>query len=446
MTDVTVLPKLGAGEAVTAIAVPTVAVELLAGAVREIEVAALAVTETALEVTVALLESITLAVMLKLPAAVGTQVTEYGAVVSVPTIVVPTRNCTWAMVAPAPAVAVAVSETLEPTVTTAPAAGAETETVGAAGAPTVTTTAEEVDVAPFESVIRAVSEVEPTVLGVQSNEYGAVVAVPTNVDPAKNSTFVTVAGETTVVLAVSVTADPEVTVVPAVGAESATLGPVTFTLTMVDVDVAPFVSVARADNAKIPVLVGVQLNELAGGSAVPTTVVPARKSIRLTVAPPLPVADATRFTDVPSATAVPFVGLVIDTVGTAAATVTVAADEVTELPFESVTRAVRENEPVDVGVHESVYCPLDKVPLPITVAPERNWTCVTVAPVGAVAVAVSVVAVLTETDELALIETVGSATETVTLTAVELTTTLAESVTRAVMTEVPTIEGVQENV
>lgn len=53
---------------------------------------------------------------------------------------------------------------------------------------------------------------------------------------------------------------------------------------------------------------------------------------------------------------------------------------------------------------------------------------------------------MTETDELALIEMVGSATETVTFTAAELTTTFAESVTRAVMTEVPTVVGVQENV
>ena len=69
------MPRLAAGEAVTVTGVPTVAVELLAGAVSETEVAALAVTVIAEEVTVLLNESITRAVIEKLPAEDGTQVT-----------------------------------------------------------------------------------------------------------------------------------------------------------------------------------------------------------------------------------------------------------------------------------------------------------------------------------------------------------------------------------
>lgn len=167
VTDVTVLPRLAAGDAVTAIAVPTVAVELFAGDVRAIEVAVLAVTVTIAEVVEALFESITRAVILKFPALPGTHVTEYGAVVSVPTIVVPARNCTCAIAAPAPGVAVADRVTFEPIVTTAPAAGPVTLTVGAAGEATDTATTEEVEVAPFESVTRAVSETEPAAAGVQ---------------------------------------------------------------------------------------------------------------------------------------------------------------------------------------------------------------------------------------------------------------------------------------
>jgi hypothetical protein len=41
-------------------------------------------------------------------------------------------------------------------------------------------------------------------------------------------------------------------------------------------------------------------------------------------------------------------------------------------------------------------------------------------------------------------EIVGVAAETVTFTALDVTTTLAESVTRAVMTDVPIVAGVHE--
>ncbi len=60
--------------------------------------------------------------------------------------------------------------------------------------------------------------------------------------------------------------------------------------------------------------------------------------------------------------------------------------------------------------------------------------------------ALNKVVVLTTTGVLAASVTVGIATETATLAAVEFTTTKAESVTRAVIVDVPTVVGVQENV
>ena len=83
--------------------------------------------------------------------------------------------------------------------------------------------------------------------------------------------------------------------------------------------------------------------------------------------------------------------------------------------------------------------------VPITVVPCRNCTWATVAPVPAVAEAVTVVAVLSESTDPsagAEIETVGAAALTVTLTADEVTVVPAESVARAVNATVPTALGV----
>ena len=85
------------------------------------------------------------------------------------------------------------------------------------------------------------------------------------------------------------------------------------------------------------------------------------------------------------------------------------------------------------------------VSLPRTVVPERNCTCVIAAPVPGVAVADSGVTVFTPTLLGAVREMVGAAAETVTLTALEMTTTPAESVTRAVSTDVPMVAGDHEN-
>ena len=61
-------------------------------------------------------------------------------------------------------------------------------TAGPVLAPTVTLTTAEVAVALFESVTRAVSDTVATAVGVHVAVYGALVAVPTSVAPAKKST------------------------------------------------------------------------------------------------------------------------------------------------------------------------------------------------------------------------------------------------------------------
>ena len=87
----------------------------------------------------------------------------------------------------------------------------------------------------------------------------------------------------------------------------------------------------------------------------PTTVVPERKSTRVTVVPLLATAVALNVAAVPSVNDAPLVGAVRETVGTpAAATVTLTIDEATAVPFESVTRAVSDVIPAAVGVQEKL--------------------------------------------------------------------------------------------
>jgi hypothetical protein len=122
---------------VSVTAEPTLALEPLEGAVRETAVGVTAVTVIPLEVTEAPLESITLAVSVKLPAVVGVHVTEYGDEVTVPMVVaVPpdgvTVNCTCATVTPVSVTGTAVIVTPVPTFTTEPTEGAVIEIVGAA--------------------------------------------------------------------------------------------------------------------------------------------------------------------------------------------------------------------------------------------------------------------------------------------------------------------------
>lgn len=218
-------------------------------------------------------------------------------------------------------------------------------------APTDTLVAADVTAARLLSVTRAVIEKVPAEVGVQSNVQGDAFEVPSSVAPAKKSTLSTVAGVTASGAAVNVTVEPIGAGVP--GARlvtNETLGAVTFTFTTAEVAVAPFVSVARAVSAMMPEVVGVQEIELAGGRAVPITVVPARKSMRFTVAPPLPTALAVSVAVVPSAIEAPLMGEVSETVGIAAATVTDTAEEVITEPLESVTRAVSDADPVAAGV------------------------------------------------------------------------------------------------
>lgn len=179
-------------------------------------------------------------------------------------------------------------------------------------------------------------------------------AVPTKVVPAKKSTLETVDGETAAAVADKVTAFPTTTAAPAMGAEIATLGPVTFTFTAVEVATVPLESVTRAESDVMPAALGDQLMEYGDVSAVPTTAVPARKSTRLTEAPPEADADAVSVALEPSATTAPFEGAVRETVGTLVATVTETADDVMTAPLLSVTRAVRETAPAAEGVQVNV--------------------------------------------------------------------------------------------
>ncbi len=304
--------------------------------------------------------------------------------------------------------------------------------VGPVGATTdIVTGGCDVVTAPFESVTRAVNEAGPAEGGVHATEYGTALDVAMRVLPEKKSTLLTDAGATGVAVAARVRGEPKVALVPVDGDVSATDGAVTFTLTMLEVAVAPLESVTRAVIAKIPDAVGGQLIEYGAAKAVPIEVAPARKSTRPTVAPPLPDALAVIVAMVPKGIPVPLVGLVIETVGSAAATVTFTGEDVTIVPFESVTRAVRGKLPVVAGIQSAVYGLV--VSVLTNIAPAKKSTFVTVAPPVPAAVAVMGTVVLT-TNELpaagVAIEIVGFVTEATTFTdtGVERTTLFLSSI------------------
>jgi hypothetical protein len=351
---------VGAAEAVTDTGIPTVAVELFAGAVREtvVEKTTETFTLTVIDVAVVPLESVTRAVREKIPDAVGVHVVEYGAVSAVPTTVVPTRKSTLLTVAPPTALAVALIVLALPKAILAPLVGEVIATVGVVDA-TTTLTAEDMTVAELESVTRAVNTKEPLVVGVQEVEYGAETAEPTSTGldvwfegATKKSTRETVAGVAAKAVAVRFTAEPMTRVEPAVGTVSEMVGAVTFTFTVVEVTLVPLESVARAVRAKTPDAEGDHVIEYGADSADPTTALPARKSTRLTVAPLGAVAVAVSVVCEPKAITVPVAGPVSATVGTAElAMVTVADADITAAEFESVTLAERLYEPELVGVH-----------------------------------------------------------------------------------------------
>ena len=85
--------------------------------------------------------------------------------------------------------------------------------------------------------------------------------------------------------------------------------------------------------------------------------------------------------------------------------------------------------------------------MPTIVVPTRNWTCATVAPAPAAALAVRVTllpAVTTAPVNGAVSEIVGAAgATTLTLTVDEVTAVPLESVTRAVSDVIPAAVGVQ---
>ena len=75
-TELIVAPAIGVAEAVTVVAVPTVADELFAGAVNATEVAVTAVTLTPVDVAELPFVSVTRAVSVALPAELGIQAAE----------------------------------------------------------------------------------------------------------------------------------------------------------------------------------------------------------------------------------------------------------------------------------------------------------------------------------------------------------------------------------
>ncbi len=143
-----------------------------------------------------------------------------------------------------------------------------------------------------------------------------------------------------------------------------------------------------------------------------------KKSTRVTLAPPLAVAVAVSATGVPTTNEVPVVGLVNSATGGTLVDVRLTTDEIAVAPFESVTLAVSEMLPGEVGVQTTEKGA--DVAVPRIVEPERNCTCVTLAPVPGVALAANVTGEPTVTTVPivgAVIATVGDApvsTETVT--------------------------------
>ena len=138
----------------------------------------------------------------------------------------------------------------------------------------------------------------------------------------------------------------------------------------------------------------------------------------------------------------PEVGLVIATLG--AVTFTFTIPEVTTVPTESVTRAVRATMPAAEGVQATEYGALRAVPT--TTVPARNSTFATERPAAALALAVSVVEAPTPTPAplTGVVKlTEGAKAETVTLTPGEVTLNPLLSTTRAVRVTAPTGEAVQ---
>jgi hypothetical protein len=145
-----------------------------------------------------------------------------------------------------------------------------------------------------------------------------------------------VAGLTAVAAAVIGTTAPKATPAPVEGLVRLTEGTVIVTRTAVEVAVKLFESVTRAVRLAEPAVAGVQLNEYGAVNDDPSTVVPERKSTRLTVAPEGAVALAVRLTAAPKPREEALAGLVSETVVSVLVTVTSTSGEVAVLRLGDV--------------------------------------------------------------------------------------------------------------
>jgi len=319
--------------------VPTVTTAPFVGEVIEI---ADTVTVTAAEVWVAPVESVTLAVNDAAPTAAGVHAIEYGGDVTGAPICVPfAKKITCVIDAPVLGVADAVIVDVAFNETVAPAAGAVIAMVGATPL-TETDTAAEVACPPPVWVATAVRETMPALVGVQTTEYGMVVSTAIETPFAKNSTWVMVAPEVGVAVAVTVVAEPTDVELPLAGEVIATAGAGVATVTLVAADVTkmPAESVTLAVSATEPVAPGV--HETVYGAVVtgPPMATPlAKNSTCVTLAPELGDAFADTFVASPRLTVEPAVGDEIATVGTDARAVTETADESVVLPLSSIASA-----------------------------------------------------------------------------------------------------------
>ena len=132
---------------------------------------------------------------------------------------------------------------------------------GAAASVTVTVTADEVTVAPDESVARAVSSVVPATVGVQAKVNGALVTgEPLAVPLAKKATWVMVEPAVGVAVAVTFVAVPVATVALLAGAVRTTeVDAAAVTVTAEEVTVVLFESSTRAVREKLPEVAGTQV-------------------------------------------------------------------------------------------------------------------------------------------------------------------------------------------
>ena len=238
----------------------------------------------------------------------GTHVAVYGEAVSVLRAVPLTRNCTLATV-PSVSVAVAVRVLLEPTPAVEPVSGAVIAAVGEALAATVTLTAELVAWLPEVSVAIAVSENVPVVLGENVAVYGNAASVPSETPFAKNCTLAIVP---VVAVAVAVTVVDELTAreEPVAGAVTLTVGalpPVTVTVLVDDVVVAPRLSVTTAVIEKLPAIVGTHVTVYGELASVPSDT-PLAKNCTLAIVPSASATTAVTAFEDPTPTEAPSAG------------------------------------------------------------------------------------------------------------------------------------------